>query len=77
MSALLISACDLRGVIDTPMLRGPAATSGAGAESLPSQQPLRRKGHPSEVGDLVAWLLSDQSTFITGTVQVIDGGFIA
>lgn len=36
--------------------------------------PLRREGHPSEVADLVAYLASDESTFITGTNIDINGG---
>jgi NAD(P)-dependent dehydrogenase (short-subunit alcohol dehydrogenase family) len=37
---------------------------------------LGRKGQPSEVAALVEWLLSDGSSFITGTSQYIDGGWI-
>lgn len=42
-----------------------------------TQQPIQRKGRPEEVAQLIAWLMSDASTFITGTVQVIDGGWFA
>jgi len=31
---------------------------------------INRKGQPEEVAALIAWLLCDQSTYITGTVQV-------
>jgi len=37
---------------------------------------LKRKGDPIEVAHLIAWLLSDESSFITGTVQNIDGGWL-
>ncbi len=36
--------------------------------------PLGRIASPEEVAKLVAWLLSDESSFITGTVIPIDGG---
>jgi 3-oxoacyl-[acyl-carrier protein] reductase len=36
--------------------------------------PMRRGGAPDEVGDLIAFLVSDESTYITGQVIVIDGG---
>ena len=38
--------------------------------------PLGRRGQPSEVADAVAFLASDQATFITGSVLRIDGGFL-
>jgi NAD(P)-dependent dehydrogenase (short-subunit alcohol dehydrogenase family) len=37
---------------------------------------LGRKGQPSEVAALVEFLLSSKSSFITGTNQVCDGGFV-
>ena len=37
---------------------------------------LRRKGEAKEVANLIAWLLSNESSFVTGTTQNIDGGWI-
>jgi 3-oxoacyl-[acyl-carrier protein] reductase len=36
--------------------------------------PLRRSGTPDEVADLIAFLASDESRYITGEVIIIDGG---
>ena len=47
-----------------------------GSEMDLSHIALRRKGTATEVANLVQWLLSDDSSFITGTVQVIDGGWV-
>ncbi|MBL0709807.1 MAG: SDR family oxidoreductase [Colwellia sp.] len=38
-------------------------------------QPLNRLGQPEEVAELVLFLASDKATFITGSLQVIDGGY--
>lgn len=38
--------------------------------------PMARAGTPREVGDLIAFLASDESTYITGQMIVIDGGNI-
>lgn len=36
--------------------------------------PAGRFGTPEEVADVVAWLLSDQSQYVNGTVVTVDGG---
>lgn len=38
--------------------------------------PLGRQGRPEEIGEVVAFLLSDRSSFITGETVVVDGGFL-
>ncbi len=43
-------------------------------EAQASEHPLGRLGEPTEVGALVAFLVSDQAAFITGTAINIDGG---
>lgn len=40
-------------------------------------QPLGRLGQPEEVAELVYFLASDKAKFITGSLQVIDGGYTA
>jgi 3-oxoacyl-[acyl-carrier protein] reductase len=44
------------------------------AEFLGSQFPFGRLGHPEEVGGVVAFLLSERASWITGANIVVDGG---
>ena len=46
-------------------------------EALPGMHALNRLGEPSEVADVVAWLVSDQASFMTGSYIPVDGGFLA
>jgi 3alpha(or 20beta)-hydroxysteroid dehydrogenase len=62
------------GYIKTPMMA--AATDEGGGDAL-SMIPLRRMADPSEVSNLVVFLASDESRFISGAEHVIDGGMTA
>jgi len=44
---------------------------------LEKENPLRRLGEPHEVGQLIAFLASERSSFITGQTIVIDGGTVS
>lgn len=48
-----------------------------GFAKLQEMYPLGRIGTPHEVANLALFLASDESSFITGSVQVIDGGLLA
>ena len=37
--------------------------------------PLRRHGHPDEIANVVAFLVSDESSYITGEVITVSGGW--
>jgi 3alpha(or 20beta)-hydroxysteroid dehydrogenase len=58
------------GPIETPML------DTATQQHLAERAPFGRIGRPTEVADAVAFLVSDQASFITGSELVIDGGQI-
>jgi NAD(P)-dependent dehydrogenase (short-subunit alcohol dehydrogenase family) len=59
------------GPIDTHRL---AALPDQARDHIASVVPLGRIGKPEEVAATVAWLLSDQASFISGAVIPVDGG---
>ena len=65
------------GPIDTDMMRSVDQGDPDFRRRIESAVPLGRYGEPEEVGELVAWLLSDRASYITGQMLGIDGGLLA
>ncbi|MGP5437264.1 SDR family NAD(P)-dependent oxidoreductase [Psychrobacter alimentarius] len=64
--------------IDTPMVRNTMANMTERAqEATIKASPLRRLGDVDEVSGAIAWLASDESTFMNGHAFTLDGGMVA
>ena len=63
------------GMIRTPLSEGHYSDE-AKLNSRTSKIPARRIGRPEDIGDIVAFLASDASTYINGQDIVVDGGFL-
>ncbi|MDR1393757.1 MAG: SDR family oxidoreductase [Bifidobacteriaceae bacterium] len=61
------------GAIQTPMFDA-ARGDNADFEPVIAAIPVGRVGTPVEVGAAAAWLVSDQSTYVTGVTFAVDGG---
>lgn len=71
--------CVLPGTTDTPMLRREHA--GAALEALLNEAgasvPLGRVARPEEIAAVVAFLVSHDAAYMTGSSVVVDGGLLA
>lgn len=66
--------CILPGTTDTPLIRTANVTEETLAE-VAKTFPLKRFGTPEDMANGIIYLLSDASSFVTGTELVIDGGY--
>ena len=64
------------GAIETPMIN-PLKADPKTMEGTLARIPLHRVGKPEEVSNLVLFLASDASSYMTGSTVVIDGGWLA
>ncbi len=70
------------GAIETPMLDTlrdlvSPGDRDRGAQMLRAGTPLGRDGSPEEIAAAVAWMLSEDASFLTGAVLAVDGGATA
>jgi NAD(P)-dependent dehydrogenase (short-subunit alcohol dehydrogenase family) len=72
-SAGIRANCVLPGSVDTAQLRGSTAGS-AELLSRTAAIPLGRIGRPEDIAPAIAFLIGDESGYVTGATLVIDGG---
>lgn len=66
------------GTVQTPSLDERLAVTGDAEQArvqFTARQPMGRIGRPEEIAALALYLASDDSSFTTGTVNIIDGGW--
>ena len=65
------------GLIETDMTRNRIATSAWFRGQMTEMTPVGRVGTPDDIASAAAFLCSDDASFISGQVLVVDGGWIA
>jgi NAD(P)-dependent dehydrogenase (short-subunit alcohol dehydrogenase family) len=62
--------------VSTPMTAGMFSTPGQ-LDAAAAGIPLGRVAQPEEIAELVVWLCSGRSSFVNGSIVLIDGGYTA
>ena len=65
------------GVVETDILEDIVSDSRATLAGYGSAHPIGRVGQPQEIAEIIAFLASPASAFITGSIVMADGGFTA
>ena len=65
------------GTIATDLARDAVLTSEAARQRILGRTPMKRLGEPEEIADVVGFLLSDASSYVTGEIVYVDGGRLA
>jgi NAD(P)-dependent dehydrogenase (short-subunit alcohol dehydrogenase family) len=69
--------CVCPGGVETPMIQQFQLPEGANPAVLSRIMPLGRMGQPQEVAAMIAFLASDEASYVNGSAIVVDGGMIA
>ncbi len=64
------------GYIETPMTAQVRQDNEANARVM-ARTHIDRFGQPKEIGEMIAFLLSEKASFITGSTHIVDGGYTA
>ncbi len=65
--------CIAPGTVDTPQARGSSQSSQA-LQDIAANHPMGRIGRPEDIADTILYLASDESSYISGSTIIADGG---
>jgi NAD(P)-dependent dehydrogenase (short-subunit alcohol dehydrogenase family) len=65
------------GIVRTPRIERYIADKPGWIEGFIEQEPVGRLGESEEIAEAVVWLCSDATSFVTGHLMQVDGGFVA
>ena len=69
--------CVCPGLVRTPLVADVIARNPGREAMLLAQEPIGRYAEPAEIGQAVAWLLSDAASYVNGHAMAVDGGWLA
>ena len=65
------------GVIDTPILDKFVADGRKALQEEGAKEPIGRTGQPDEIANVILFLSASESSFMTGSIVIADGGYTA
>ncbi len=63
------------GGVDTPLIRSTTCATPEGQQMIESLHPMKRLASAEEIANAALFLVSDQASFVTGSVMAVDGGW--